>query len=150
PDEDDEACRVAREELGRASDDVRAGDARVGAHRDPQVDARSVDEQYTAALDDLAARPADHLAPQLLLVERRGARGIRCDHAAGSGGETWITVAPSLGDMVIPRRAIASGFSPTARRSVRSRTRRMTSRISISAKLAPRQRRTPPPNGIHE
>jgi len=51
---------------------------------------------------------------------------------------------------VIPRRAGRAGHAETGSRSQRSSTRRSTARISKSAKLAPRQRRVPPPNGNHE
>ncbi len=41
-----------------------------------------------------------------------------------------------------------SGFGSGALSSARSRIARSTTRISYSAKAAPMQRRTPPPNGI--
>jgi hypothetical protein len=49
---------------------------------------------------------------------------------------------------VIARRRLTSGPSNPGRISQRDRIARSTIFISTSAKLAPRQRRRPPPNGI--
>ena len=51
------------------------------------------------------------------------------------------------GEKVMLRRAMRCGAERALRSSQRLRTSRRTIRISNSAKAAPRQRRTPPPNG---
>ncbi len=57
---------------------------------------------------------------------------------------------PRVGASVIARRVTPSPRPRAADRSrTASSTARITTFISSSAKLAPRQRRTPPPNGIH-
>ncbi len=67
----------------------------------------------------------------------------------GDGSRVWITRTPERGASVIPRNTVSDGSGLAACRSVRSRTRARTVRISIRANVAPRQRRVPPPNGIH-
>ncbi len=47
------------------------------------------------------------------------------------------------------RRPVGSGRGPAGASSKRASTSRATIFISCSAKLAPRHRRRPPPNGIH-
>ena len=56
---------------------------------------------------------------------------------------------PSRGTIVMPRRSIRAGRREAGRISQRSSTVRITVAISNVAKRAPRQRRVPPPNGIH-
>src|SRR5438270_2207400 len=84
--------------------------------------------------------------------------GLRPVHAAatsgsdGSGaGWRWcrITVARPLGLNVMLRRPVCSGASRGAESEYRRSTVLSTIFISCIAKLAPRQRRRPPPNGIH-
>ena len=53
------------------------------------------------------------------------------------------------GTSVTARRAGRSGRPAGASSAIAAATARSTAFISNSAKLAPRQRRTPPPNGIH-
>jgi len=60
-----------------------------------------------------------------------------------------ITSAPRLGTLVIVLRTECSGRLPTGRIALRETSSRSTTAISNSAKAPPRQRRTPPPNGIH-
>ena len=74
-------------------------------------------------------------------LSRRGALGHpRARDHAGAAGRRERDVAPrhALGP------APGAGLSTRRRRISASATR-----ISISANAAPRQRRTPPPNGIH-
>ena len=59
-----------------------------------------------------------------------------------------MTLPSAAGKSVTPRRCGVSVSSAGSRRSTLSATARSTAFISNSAKLAPRQRRTPPPNGI--
>ena len=69
--------------------------------------------------------------------------------AAAALSRATTTGVPRFGEKVMLRRVTPSGSiarRPAARQ--RPRTSRSTIRISNSAKLAPRQRRTPPPNGI--
>src|SRR5205814_903906 len=66
-----------------------------------------------------------------------------------AGARAWMTRTPLRGTCVMPRRSMRSGRGSVAASSVRARIRRVTTRISWRAKLAPRQRRVPPPNGIH-
>ena len=64
------------------------------------------------------------------------------------GRGEMMTCVPCRGDSVTLRRVGRSAFALAAL-SVRVRsTQRITTRISISANAAPRQRRTPPPKGI--
>ena len=60
-----------------------------------------------------------------------------------------ITSHPLAGLTVMLRLRARSPCAPTGCSSQRSSTARSASFISSSAKLAPRQRRRPPPNGIH-
>src|SRR4051812_24718468 len=60
-----------------------------------------------------------------------------------------ITRVPWRGEKVTLRRATCSARGEPARSSKRRRIVPSTTRISISANAAPRQRRTPPPYGIH-
>ena len=62
---------------------------------------------------------------------------------------TRITRLPRDGLNVMPRRRVVSGVELALRSSWRERTARRTIFISRSAKLAPRQRLRPPPNGVH-
>src|SRR5919204_5094155 len=66
---------------------------------------------------------------------------------AGFGADRITARAPCLGTKVIPLRTPLSGRRRAGARSVRSITRRTTTFISNSAKLAPMQRRMPPPKG---
>ena len=67
-----------------------------------------------------------------------------------TAGRSRRTVAARrLGLTVIARRRLTSTPSIPGRSSQRDSTARSTIFISSSAKLAPRQRRRPPPNGIH-
>src|SRR4051794_18473350 len=68
---------------------------------------------------------------------------------AGRGSRSTSTErAPRRGAMTIERRQLDSGRSEAASRRARRRIVRSTIFISKVAKLAPRQRRTPPPKGI--
>ena len=58
------------------------------------------------------------------------------------------TGVPRRGEKVMLRRAMPSGRRRAPRSSQRRSVSRRTTRISNSANAAPRQRRTPPPNGI--
>src|SRR6185503_4832498 len=60
------------------------------------------------------------------------------------------TGVPRRGEKVTLRRAMPSGRRRAPRSSQRRSVSRRTTRISNSAKEAPRQRRTPPPKGIQE
>ncbi len=61
-----------------------------------------------------------------------------------------MTRPSRAGTRVTPRRLGRSSRAPAgSSRSIVFATARSTIFISNSAKLAPRQRRTPPPNGIH-
>jgi hypothetical protein len=72
----------------------------------------------------------------------------RRDHRARRA-LTALARAPRAGARTIPRRTTRSPRRRAGASSTVLRTSRSTTRISISAKLAPRQRRIPPPNGSH-
>jgi hypothetical protein len=55
PHEHEKAPRLIGEELTGASHDRRSVDPRIGADRDPQVRARTADQQHAFVLDDPAA-----------------------------------------------------------------------------------------------
>ena len=74
--------------------------------------------------------------------------GTGCARGAGAARRA-TTVAPRRGTSVTPRRSGASLPPTGSSRSTTAATARSTAFISKIAKLAPRQRRTPPPNGIH-
>ena len=59
------------------------------------------------------------------------------------------TVAPRPGIIVTLRCTTCSGAGSSASRTVRRATASSTTRCSAMASAAPRQRRMPPPNGIH-
>jgi hypothetical protein len=61
-----------------------------------------------------------------------------------------MSCVPPRGENVTLRRATRSGSPDAARTLTRRRISASATRISISANAAPRQRRTPPPNGTHE
>jgi hypothetical protein len=54
-----------------------------------------------------------------------------------------------LGASVMTRNWTFDVLASAATRLARSSTRSSTTRISVIAKLAPRHRRVPPPNGSH-
>src|SRR4051812_11201326 len=62
-------------------------------------------------------------------------------------GYCALTSTPSAGTSVMPWRRTLARRRRAGRSAARSNTRLTTMRISCSAKLAPRQRRVPPPNG---
>ena len=74
-------------------------------------------------------------------------RATRTTGDAVLGAET--TRAPFAGTRVTWRTSVRSAAGAAGRSAARRRTVAMTTRISICANAAPRQRRTPPPNGIH-
>src|SRR6185369_7071392 len=62
-------------------------------------------------------------------------------------GHVAMISAPRPGTSVITRRPTRSLSGAAGRRRTVATIARSTARISVSAKLAPRQRRIPPPNG---
>ena len=89
---------------------------------------------------------------------RRGARELRaqrpvgtgCARRAGAARRATMTRPSALGASVIARCLVPSACGePGCSSTTASAIARSTHFISNSAKVAPRQRRTPPPNGIH-
>lgn len=64
-------------------------------------------------------------------------------------GQRSTTSASWRGVSVMARRSVGSDWARAATRLRRATSSESTTRISSWAKAAPRQRRTPPPNGIH-
>ena len=92
--------------------------------------------------------------PLLARLRRLGVRRPRArfDQALavpGWQGVAALEAATRASEALIDRRAIRSGTTPSGRSDEQRReSTRRTAAISNSAKLAPRQRRIPPPNGI--
>ena len=134
---------------------ARAVDA--GDHRPPPAGGVLRDEVGLAAEERQAGRRRPDRRQRARpgaagRAARRGPRRRRRAEPARLGGvgpqATSSTRAPAPGRMVMFRRRASSKPSPAGRTSHSRRSSRSTICISSSAKLAPRQRRRPPPNGI--
>ena len=87
---------------------------------------------------------------QVTEAQPAGAAARSAERPAGIRRRSITTVVPLPGARVMLRGFTLSGRGSGALSSVRSMIAPSTIRISYSAKLAPMQRRTPPPKGIQE
>src|SRR5207237_1363335 len=124
------------------------GEARILGHL---VDGGALEP---APAEDLGGGPHEARArPGLVLLPGEPSHQAAASAAAGAGRVTpasgrAMTSAPRLGVIVIARRVTRSGTGSAGSSRTLETIADRTACISNSAKLAPRQRRTPPPNGI--